>query len=126
MQATNTSLPDACGLKRVHRHLLQRRALLLRERDARVRAMREAPPAGPGDDAAGLTGQHDLDLKEAERDAREIEAIDTALTRMDNGTYSLCSSCGEPIGYERLAANPHALRCLGCEAAAERAGHGAP
>ena len=58
MQATNTSLPDACGLKRVHRHLLQRRALLLRERDARVRAMREAPPAGPGDDAAGLTGQH--------------------------------------------------------------------
>ena len=119
MQATNTSLPDAYGLKLVHRHLQERRALLLRERDARVQALREAPPAG-------LTEQHDLDLTEAERDAREIEAIDAALTRMDNGAYGLCSGCGEPIGYERLAANPHALRCLACEAAAERAGHGAP
>ena len=125
MQATNTSLPDAYGLKLVHRALLQRRALLVRERDARVRAMREAPLAGPGDDAAGLTEQHDLDLTEAERDEREIEAIDAALTRMENGTYGMCSSCGEPIGHQRLVANPHAQRCLVCEAAAERVG-GAP
>ena len=123
--ATDMSLPSAYGIRALRNRLLARRTLLVRERDARVRAMREAPPAGPGDDAAGLTGQHDLDLTEAERDEREIEAIDAALTRMDSGTYGMCSSCGEPIGHERLAANPHALRCLACAAAAERAG-GAP
>ena len=120
MQATNTSLPDAYGMKLLHRHLLERRALLLRERDARVRDARNAPPAGPGDDAAFLTGQHDLDLTEAERDAREIELIDAALTRMESGSYGLCSSCGEPIGYARLEANPYAPHCLACEAAGER------
>lgn len=124
--ATDMSLPDAYGVRVVRNRLLERRALLRREIDARLHTARTSAPAGPGDDAAVLTEQHDLDLKEAERDVREVEAIDAALTRIDNGTYGRCSRCGEPIGHGRLAANPHALHCLACAATAERADGGAP
>lgn len=32
----------------------------------------------------------------------------------------ICRDCGDPIDPERLAALPHAIRCLDCQRAAER------
>ena len=36
------------------------------------------------------------------------------------GTYGSCERCGEPIEPQRLLAQPLALRCLDCQARAER------
>ena len=45
------------------------------------------------------------------------EAILAALTRMDDGTYGLCESCGGPIPIERLEAVPTASLCVQCKQA---------
>ncbi len=45
---------------------------------------------------------------------REIALISTALKRMDDGEFEVCSECGNPIGEERLMAQPFANVCIDC------------
>ena len=45
---------------------------------------------------------------------RRLEAIDTALARIDAGSYGLCTRCGESISLERLAALPSTAVCVNC------------
>ena len=49
-----------------------------------------------------------------------VHEIDTALTRIDEGTYGTCARCGGPIPEERLAAVPYATLCLDCRRIEER------
>jgi DnaK suppressor protein len=41
--------------------------------------------------------------------------VQQALTRIENGTYGLCSNCGQPIPEKRLEALPWATLCVTCE-----------
>ena len=52
---------------------------------------------------------------EVARDAGELRDIVAAEARLAAGTYGLCSDCGVPIPYARLAAYPTAKRCLRCQ-----------
>ncbi|MBB4954533.1 RNA polymerase-binding transcription factor DksA [Agrobacterium vitis] len=45
---------------------------------------------------------------------QELRAIDAAMTRIDKGTYGLCTSCGVPIAPERLALLPATPFCQEC------------
>ena len=51
-----------------------------------------------------------------DRARAHLEAIDTALGKVDAGSYEICDVCGRPIGAERLAARPAALTCVRCAA----------
>jgi DnaK suppressor protein len=51
-----------------------------------------------------------------DRARAHLEAIDTALRKVDAGSYEMCDVCGRPIGAERLAARPAALTCVRCAA----------
>lgn len=42
----------------------------------------------------------------------ELEDVERALKRLDEGSYGLCQACGCAIGDERLAAVPAARFCL--------------
>jgi len=44
----------------------------------------------------------------------ELNQIQHALTRIDNGDYFDCSACGKPIGEKRLEAVPFADKCINC------------
>lgn len=57
------------------------------------------------------------DVGEAEvtRDLGELRALETALARVADGTYGVCSDCGEDIPPERLHAQPAAGRCAPCQ-----------
>lgn len=44
----------------------------------------------------------------------EIEVIDEALGRINNGSYGMCTHCGKPIGAARLHARPAAQLCIEC------------
>jgi DnaK suppressor protein len=47
--------------------------------------------------------------------AREhLAEIDSALRKLDDGSYGVCETCGQPVGAERLAARPMATRCVRC------------
>lgn len=54
-----------------------------------------------------------------ERDLAELRAIRAALERIADGSYGLCVDCGAEIAAERLAAQPSAARCIGCQQAVE-------
>jgi DnaK suppressor protein len=46
----------------------------------------------------------------------EMVQLDKTLARLDSGDYGVCESCGKAIALKRLAALPHATRCVACEA----------
>lgn len=59
---------------------------------------------------------------EAERDLSLIdnlehmrEQVQAALRRVEDGSYGLCQTCGNPIPAERLEALPFATQCVGCK-----------
>src|SRR5210317_1514603 len=46
--------------------------------------------------------------------AQSIRVIQSALERIDDGSYGVCESCGEDIAPGRLEAIPEATRCVNC------------
>ncbi len=58
------------------------------------------------------------DLSVAERE--ELEEIEEALKRLDEGTYGICISCGAQIPIERLKIKPFARYCVKCREKHER------
>ncbi len=46
--------------------------------------------------------------------AQSIRVIQSALERIESGTYGVCDSCGDDIGRARLEAVPEATRCVDC------------
>lgn len=48
------------------------------------------------------------DLDDAERD---VEGIERAIERLDQGTYGTCETCGAAIAEDVLADDPTARRC---------------
>ncbi|BCN76593.1 MULTISPECIES: TraR/DksA family transcriptional regulator [Prescottella] len=45
---------------------------------------------------------------------RELEELDAAVQRIEDGTYGVCARCGNLIGEARLDALPGARTCIGC------------
>ena len=46
------------------------------------------------------------------RRLRQVQMIDAALQRLDDGEYGFCVVCGEPIGSGRLALDPAVPTCI--------------
>ena len=68
--------------------------------------------------ASSFERDHELSVLNNERD--KLAQIERALARIDDGTYGVCESCGEPIGKMRLMAFPRATLCLTCKQREER------
>lgn len=61
------------------------------------------------------TYEHEKDLALEMNLRRQLQATEDALHRMDQGTYGVCSNCGEPIPMERLEVLPQATLCIRCK-----------
>ncbi len=46
--------------------------------------------------------------------ARDLQRIDAALKRIEDGEYGYCSECGEAIAEKRLAIDPMVSLCIAC------------
>lgn len=75
-----------------------------------------------GDDAPQRAADREVDQALSDLDVREAAAIADALRRLQTDSYGLCVDCGAAIPFDRLLVEPHALRCVPCEAARERPG----
>lgn len=62
----------------------------------------------------------ELNLSLLDQHIQALRDIETALARIENGTYGVCIDSGEPIPFARLAANPTALRSIECQERYER------
>ncbi len=87
-----------------------------------ARLMRDAGD-GAGHDQAdvGATSfERDHELTVLAKERETLGQLDRALAHIDDGTYGVCDSCGNPIGKNRLMAVPHATLCLSCKQREER------
>jgi DnaK suppressor protein len=66
------------------------------------------------DQASGNNEVH-IQLKLKQTDAKILQAIEEALSRIDKGTYGVCRDCGEPIADARLKAIPWTRVCIACK-----------
>ena len=79
--------------------------------EAEVGDQDELATLDDGDRATSDVAKADL-LEEAGRDSEQLEQIEAALGRMDQGTYSTCAVCGKEIPIARLDAVPWAALCV--------------
>jgi DnaK suppressor protein len=94
-------------------NLLAERARLLEELGEPI----EAPGQmtyGSQAAAASHVFEQQRDLALRERSRVELEKVEAALRRLDDGTYGVCASCGDPIAPERLEAIPWTPICIDC------------
>jgi DnaK suppressor protein len=79
----------------------------------------EAPETGDADTAT-VTLDRELDYSLEENSTRVLDEIDSALRRIEDGTFGTCQRCGNAIALERLEAMPYATKCIDCKRLEER------
>ena len=98
----------------------------------KLRSLREALPADAADvkDAEEQSVDdfvQEVDFALMQMKSETLSKIDEAISRLDDGTYGVCTECGTEIGEARLKALPFAALCRRCQeqeesrSAAERA-----
>lgn len=60
-----------------------------------------------------------LDVSSA-LEVNTLNKVNSAITRMENGCYGICSLCGHSIGEQRLKAMPYAVLCVECKSKKEK------
>lgn len=50
---------------------------------------------------------------------RTLDLVESALNRLEEGTYGLCEVCGRPIDRARLETLPYAAQCVECQSRLE-------
>ncbi|MFB9355002.1 RNA polymerase-binding protein DksA [Sneathiella chinensis] len=71
-------------------------------------------------DRASTESERALELRTRDRQRKLIGKIDSALRRIDEGSYGYCDETGEPISLKRLEARPVATLSLEAQERHER------
>lgn len=58
--------------------------------------------------------QHEIAKAAQTRRTLRLSQLQSALTRLDEGTFGFCANCGREIAYQRLLARPETLLCETC------------
>jgi len=66
-------------------------------------------------DRASLEADRNFMLRIRDRENKLIKKIKKALTRIENGTFGICETCGDEIAIERLKARPVTTQCIECK-----------
>lgn len=89
----------------------------------RVESLAEPPPLGEAQGFGKRIGDGTTEAISRLTDigvGRSLESgmarTERALAKLDDGTYGICDSCGEPIAPKRLAAMPDSVLCVSCAA----------
>jgi DnaK suppressor protein len=88
---------------------------------AKIDALAAAPERGSGISFGKRIGDGTTeavsrltDVGAGEKLLLMADRVDRALAKLDDGTYGICDSCGEPILPARLRAAPESVRCIDC------------
>lgn len=103
------------------RKLLRWREELLQESSETLNALQESGSAEPDlADRASLETDRSLELRTRDRERKLIAKIDSALQRIEEGTYGYCEETSEPISLKRLEARPIATLSIEAQERHER------
>ena len=105
----------------IRKKLLKQRQELLSEAEQtlnnKISTEKESFP-DPTDQAVAELDNNFL-LKLRGREQKLLKKIDEAISRIDNGSYGVCESCGGEINIKRLEARPVTTLCIECKTAQE-------
>ena len=100
---------------------------LREERESIVHQMEELGATETGDltgdveygdgfsDAGAATAERTEVMGVVDALRSQVEGIDAALARIEEGTYGTCASCGNEIGAARLEFRPSSILCVSCK-----------
>lgn len=74
-------------------------------------------------DQASFEEELRLALRQADRESRLLNNIESALKRIEKGDYGYCEETGEPIGLARLMFRPTAKLCIEAKERQEQQEH---
>ena len=77
---------------------------------------REGSPFGKREEEATESLELERRLALEKQMREQLADMEHALQKFEEGTYSLCEDCGQPIDPARLDALPQAKLCLSCKA----------
>ena len=86
---------------------------LMEEVDRTVHHMQDEASNFPDpNDRATQESEFGLELRTRDRERKLLKKIESALLRIDDGSYGYCEETGEEIGLKRLEARPVATLCV--------------
>src|SRR6202041_2745929 len=101
--------------------LLRWRAELLADSSETLRHLQEESLLKPDlTDRASLETERAIELRTRDRERKLISKIDSALSRIEIGTYGFCEETDQPIGVRRLEARPIATLSIEAQERHER------
>lgn len=110
--------------------MTEMREILLNMRKSLLGAVREnvkeesdylkTPATGDIYDLATTERERELSLLLGDRAREQLNEIDEALRRIEDGSYGYCEECGEKIGIGRLKAMPFTQLCVECKSKMEK------
>jgi RNA polymerase-binding protein DksA len=103
----------------IRRALLDERARLLADVAETIRAPGQMT-YGSQAAAASQVFEQQRDLALRDRATSQLELVDGALDRLDQGVFGTCLRCGQPVAPARLEALPWAAHCIDCQAIVDR------
>ncbi len=66
-------------------------------------------------DAGAATAERTETLGIIENLKHQLDEVDIALTRIEDGTYGVCATCGTEISAARLEFRPMSVLCVNCK-----------
>lgn len=103
------------------RKLLAWKADILRESRETLESLQDQTDKLPDmADRASSETDRSIELRARDRQRKLISKIESALRRIDDGTYGYCEETGEPIGVKRLDARPIATLSIEAQERHER------
>ena len=109
-------------LVKVQEHLEETKAKLAEEINSDLKAEREANKDEGMEtyDLASEERDREINFILSDRGRAKIKSIEDALSRLHDGSYGICDSCGIEIAEERLEALPFTRLCRDCQQDQER------
>lgn len=107
------------ALKNLQKTLTARQNELRRRLGSDLAGLGHASSPDTATAAAASMGE-EMASQLAALEARELQQIEVALTRLKQGKYGLCAGCSGKIPVARLNALPYSTLCIKCQREAER------
>ncbi len=120
---------DAKDLQTMKTKLLTERERLAADLEALEESTATTPKDSSGDLSSYSSHMADQGSDSMEREKaflvasvkrRRLEEIDSALSRVEAGTFGVCESCGKSIPLKRLERMPGASLCVECKEREEK------
>jgi DnaK suppressor protein len=72
----------------------------------------------------GDVASNDIDCRTLEalghQDMLRLQKVESAISRLKNGSYGVCAKCGSLISKNRIEAIPYAVLCIQCKSDSEK------